>query len=239
MQKILSWVSFQVQVIIMAEDQPTGSTENLWENKPFLLDLFFALFHYFFAFDICHVGLTWPGIKPLALEAHSLNHRITREVHLWGLEWAKMTGKWCKKGYNPGTNKVACLLQFLGGSVVKNLPANAGDVSLILEPGRSPGIGNGNPLQYSCLQNSMDRWTWWVIVHEVTKSWTQVSDWTCMHAFFKGQEAPMPFLKYLLFFSAVNYYSFCIDSQIPLFGCSSQIDCPPLCTQTYLLAPLS
>ena len=49
----------------------------------------------------------------------------------------------------------------------------------------------------------------------------------------------MPFLKYLLFFSAVNYYSFCIDSQIPLFGCSSQIDCPPLCTQTYLLAPLS
>ena len=104
MQKILSCVSFQVQIIIMAEDQQNSSTENLWENKPFLLDLFFAFFHYFLLLDTCHVGLTWPGIKPLALEAHSLNHQISREVHLWGLEWARIIGKWCKKGYSPGTN---------------------------------------------------------------------------------------------------------------------------------------
>ena len=46
---------------------------------------------------------------------------------------------------------------FLGGSVLKNLPANAGDVCLIPGSGRSPGEGNGNPLQDSCLENPMDR----------------------------------------------------------------------------------
>ena len=65
------------------------------------------------------------------------------------------------------------------GSVVKNLLANAGDTEgtgLIPGQGRSPGIGNGNPLQYSCLENSMDREVWWATVHGVTKSWTQMSD---------------------------------------------------------------
>ena len=59
--------------------------------------------------------------------------------------------------------------------VVKNLPANAGDsrdVGLIPESGRSPGEGNGYPLQDSCLENSMDRGDWWVTVHEVPKSQT-------------------------------------------------------------------
>ena len=60
---------------------------------------------------------------------------------------------------------------FPGGSVVKNLPANAGDVGLIPGLVRSPGEGNGNPLQYFCLENSMDRGTWKPTVHEVTKSW--------------------------------------------------------------------
>ena len=58
---------------------------------------------------------------------------------------------------------------FLGDSVVKNLPANAGDESSILVGGRSPGEGDGNPLQYSCLENPMDRGTWWATVHGVTK----------------------------------------------------------------------
>ena len=52
---------------------------------------------------------------------------------------------------------------FPGGAVVKNLPASAGDtgdVGLILGPGRSPGVENGNPLQYSCLKNTMDRGAW-------------------------------------------------------------------------------
>ena len=49
---------------------------------------------------------------------------------------------------------------------------NAGDPGLISGQGRSPGEGNGNRLQYSCLQNSMGRGAWWAIVHGVTKSWT-------------------------------------------------------------------
>ena len=67
---------------------------------------------------------------------------------------------------------------FPGGSVVKNLPANAGDTrdtGSIPESGRSPGEGNGNSLWYSCLENSMDRWTWRVTVHGVIKSRTRLS----------------------------------------------------------------
>ena len=52
---------------------------------------------------------------------------------------------------------------------------NAGDPGCIPGSGRSPGEGNGNPLQYSCLKNSMDRGAWWTIVHGVAKSWTQLS----------------------------------------------------------------
>ena len=59
---------------------------------------------------------------------------------------------------------------FFGGSVVKNPPANAGDVGSILGSGRSPGEGNGNPLQYSCLGNPMDRGAWWATVRGVAKS---------------------------------------------------------------------
>ena len=64
---------------------------------------------------------------------------------------------------------------FLGGeNLVKNLPANAGDMGLIpmSGPGRYPGEGNGNSLQYSCLENPMDRGTWWATVHGVIKSQT-------------------------------------------------------------------
>ena len=55
---------------------------------------------------------------------------------------------------------------------VKSPPANAGVPSLIAWSARSPGGGHGNPLQYSCLENPMDRGAWWAIVHGVAKSWT-------------------------------------------------------------------
>ena len=61
---------------------------------------------------------------------------------------------------------------FPGGTVVNNPPARAGDsgdVGLIPESGRSPGGGNGNPLQYSCLENFMKRGAWWATVHRVEK----------------------------------------------------------------------
>ena len=68
---------------------------------------------------------------------------------------------------------------FPGGTVVKNLLANAGDardMSSIPGSGRSPGEGNSNPPHYSCLENSTDREAWQVTVHGVTKSQTQLSD---------------------------------------------------------------
>ena len=65
-----------------------------------------------------------------------------------------------------------------GSSVVKNLPANAGDSGLIPGSGRSPGEGNDNPCQYSCLGNPMDRGAWQFIVHGATKSQT----WLSTHA---------------------------------------------------------
>ena len=58
--------------------------------------------------------------------------------------------------------------------VLKNLPANAGDPGSIPGSGRSPGEGNGNPLQYSCLENPVDRGAWQAIVHRVAKNWTQL-----------------------------------------------------------------
>jgi len=58
---------------------------------------------------------------------------------------------------------------FPGGSSGKESASNAGDPGLILASGRSPGEGNGNPLQYSCLGNPMDRGAWWATVHGVAR----------------------------------------------------------------------
>ena len=66
------------------------------------------------------------------------------------------------------------IMGFPGGSVVKNLPANTGDADLIPGSRRSPGEGNGNPLQYSCLGNPMDRGVWLQFMGS-QKSWIQLS----------------------------------------------------------------
>ena len=78
-----------------------------------------------------------------------------------------VSGKWQVSG------KPLCLL-----------PAKAGDIrdmGLIPVSGRSPGEGHGNPLQYSCLENPMDRGAWRATVYRVPKSWTQLK-WLSMHA---------------------------------------------------------
>ena len=64
---------------------------------------------------------------------------------------------------------------FPSGSDDKESACSAGDPGLILGSERSPGEGNGSPLQYSCLENSMDRGAWWATVDGVTKGWTQLS----------------------------------------------------------------
>ena len=67
---------------------------------------------------------------------------------------------------------------FPGGSEVKESACNEGDIGSIPGSGRSPGEGNGNPLQYSYLENPMDGGAWWAIVHRVAKSQTRLSDFT-------------------------------------------------------------
>ena len=70
---------------------------------------------------------------------------------------------------------------FPDGVVVKNLTVSAGDTGSLPGAGRSPGGENSNPLLYSCLENSMDRAPWWVTVHGVAKSQTQLITHTHTH----------------------------------------------------------
>ena len=94
-------------------------------------------------------GCPFP-IKSLALSAHV----CPRTIHFRVLDKSTVSG--------PGSCPPSC-----------NMSTNAGDIrdaGLIPESGRSPGGGNGNPLQYSCLENPMDRGTWWAMAHRVTKS---------------------------------------------------------------------
>ena len=105
--------------------------------------------------------------------------------------------------------------------VIKNLPTNAGDLrdaGLIPGLGSSPGGGHHNPLQYSCLENPMDRGAWQAMVHKLTKSWTQLSDLACMHTahllFAEWMNKWMDnFLLPLLwgFFSLVSVSSLCLS----------------------------
>ena len=96
-----------------------------------------------------------------------------------------------------GSNSYYCCLEYFSlwffrkhnasqvALVVKNPPANAGntrDAGLIPGLGRAPGVGNGNPIQYSCLEHSMNRGAWWTTVHGVEKSQTWLSAWACARA---------------------------------------------------------
>ena len=82
-----------------------------------------------------------------------------------GRQCCSVVGKWSQ-----------WLRGFPGASDSKESACNVGDPSLIPRLGKSPGEGNGYPLQYSCLENFMDRETWCTTAHEVTKSWTRLSD---------------------------------------------------------------
>ena len=66
-----------------------------------------------------------------------------------------------------------------GSSDGKEAACNAGNLGLVPGLGRPPGEGNGNPLQYPCLEDSMDRGTWWATVPGVENSWTRLSSFTC------------------------------------------------------------
>ena len=106
---------------------------------------------------------------------------MTLPMHSWGkfnLEKQKASILNISFGYQnkqKSTNKVSSEhLDFAGSSDSKESACNAGDSGLILGLGKSLGEGNGNLLQYSCLENSMDRRAWRAAVHRVAKSQTQL-----------------------------------------------------------------
>ena len=96
-------------------------------------------------------------------------HKSTR--HPQGLSSAFLASSKCcwSRDHTLNSKVLHNLRGFPGGSVVKNLPANAGDVGSSPWVGKIPGEGNGNPLLYSCLGNPMDRGAWWATVHGVAK----------------------------------------------------------------------
>ena len=94
-------------------------------------------------------------------------------------QWQKTHGKWrigCVGHTHPGHRLMGEVRKQEDRTVVKNPPTNTGDSSSTPGLGRSLGEGNGNPLQYSCLENSMDRGAWRTTVQGVPKSWTGLSD---------------------------------------------------------------
>ena len=94
--------------------------------------------------DLCPLSQWW-NLTTLSSDAP-----FSLELTLWKRPW------WRERARTALTQVVG----FPGGSVEKNPSANAGDPGLIPSTGRSPGEGNGNPLQYSCLENSIDRGAW-------------------------------------------------------------------------------
>ena len=96
----------------------------------------------------------------------------------WNLLWVEESGNGTQRAERKGINvsggaqyskQVSGKQGFPGGSVVKHLPANAGDAGSIPGSGRSPAEGNGSPLPYSCLENPVNRGTWWATVRGVAK----------------------------------------------------------------------
>ena len=97
----------------------------------------------------------------------------------WRLSWTEDSGKLQSMGsQSVGHDQVTNTFfwGFLGGSDSEETARHVGNQGSIPGSGRSPGEGNGYPLQYSCLGNPMDRGAWWATVHGATKSWTRLSD---------------------------------------------------------------
>ena len=99
----------------------------------------------------------------------------------------------------------------------KESPCQAGDLGLIPGSGRSPGEVNGNPLQYSCLENSMGGGAWYAAVHGVAKSWTRLSDFTYSLTYL-----PTCIVSYysLIFLVLANHFGYFLSS---LNNCSCDI----------------
>ena len=99
-------------------------------------------------------------------------------------------------GYHSAINRNQLQGASLVAQLVKNLPAVQETRVRSLGQGRSPGERNGNPLQYSCLENLMDRGAWLATVQGITTSWTQLRNRTCMHYCLEGMEVEVSHLVF-------------------------------------------
>ena len=129
----------------------------IWFHFVSFLSISIWFINFFFFFSIC--SRVYNGQGGLAC-CDSWGHKELDTTER--LKWTELN--WTFK------------LDFPGGSVVKNLPANSGDTDLIPGLGRFLGEGNDSSLQYSCLGNPMDRGASWATVQGVIKSWTRLSD---------------------------------------------------------------
>ena len=98
-------------------------------------------------------------------------------------------------GYSKGNFVASYWNKTFGGSEVKTFACNAGHLDSIPGLGRSPGEGNGNLLQYSCLENPIDGGAWWATVHGVAKSWTWLSDFIFTFTFREALKSFEHFVK--------------------------------------------
>ena len=105
---------------------------------------------------------SWGTEIPQTAWQNRLKRKIMYVKHMKILDTEHVLCKWIQT--------LKAILGFPGGSAINNPPANAGDVGLILALGSSPGEGNGNPVQYSCLENPLDRGAWQATVHRVAES---------------------------------------------------------------------
>ena len=111
---------------------------------------------------------------------------------------------------------------FLGGSDGKESACNSGDLGSIPRSGRSPGEGNGNPLQYSCLKNSMDRGIWWATVLGVINSQTQLSDFHSLTSYVSWVCFNLISLNFLFKSLYFFFFFFCLVGRRWTFWAASE-----------------
>ena len=117
-----------------------------------------------------HSGFPIASYRRIRMNLLANSIRCASELLLWRIEAGTPTLISCRS-----CPRMVALLDFPGGSDCNEFICNAGDLGSIPGSGRAPGEDKGYLLQYSCLENSMDRGAWWAIVHGVAKSWTGLS----------------------------------------------------------------
>ena len=123
--------------------------------------------------SLCHILVILTIFKNFPLLLHLLWWSVISDLTTARRLWLTEASDDC---WHFLTVKYFLIRGFSGGSDSKESACNAGDIGLIPGAGRSPGKGNGNSLQYSCLENSVDRGAWWATVHGVAKRWTWLND---------------------------------------------------------------